>query len=272
MKNMIQDFKNYCHRQKTLFLSDAKNNMVHCMGILLMMIVSYQYAGLLIIPIVYLLYVKKYRFQQFGLTQTEPINLLYAALFSLFMFLGSQSGWSNTSYRLMSTNQSLLEMLGHTLGIAILEELFFRGYIGNLCKDKVSKIGCICILTVVYGLYMRTAIDLFLGLCLAIIYVTSQSIYPSIFASFVLRCLFYLQLQYPAAFKGLTQLFALSGNIQQVALSLITLGLLSIAIGFACKCKATPLIEEAREEHQESTYPVYKPTHHKRVYKRKFIH
>ena len=267
MKSIMTEIKEILIKWKDLYMSDVKNNSIHLAMILLVMLFSYRYGYILILMIAGLIHYYHYRFKEFSLNQSQPKNLIFALLFALFIFLGSQKVLINGNYLLLPSGNSFIGILVYTLGFAVMEELFFRGYLAHILNGKTNKAGLILIVTVVYGLYMQSMIGLVLGLGLMLLYVYSDSIYPGIFASFALRCFLYLEQSNPQLFEPLAQFFVQGGEIQTFALQLIVLGFLSIAIGLCLKCK--PM--ENKEKDPSIVYPVAKPTHHKRIYKRKFV-
>lgn len=266
MKKILNEIKNKFIEWKNIFMQEAKKNSIQLGMILLMLILSYQFGYLLILPLALLIFYFHYKKDDFLLTLSPKLNLLYAFLFSLFIFLASQYVINDGNYLLMPKQDTLGEILIMTLGIALLEEMFFRGYLFNLLKKYMSPTMFIIILSLIYGLYMQSVAGLILGIGLTLMTYYTHSIYPSLFANFMIRILFVTQMFHKTYFQLLNSLYSLNSKMQSLGLLCITLGCLFIAFSFVKKCTYYKV------EEKENIYPVYKPTHHKRVYKRKFIH
>lgn len=226
---------------------EIKNSLIenkdHCFTFLMVyvfgMLVGIQ-SGYFLLPVLLTVgFFYKLGKLDFYLNETKKRNLFYGIVIAFLMMGIAQMSVARTDHFFIALPSSfgVIECVFFGLVFALFEELFFRGLLLKQLSNKVHPYTALIISTVVFGIYTRSVMGLVMGIALGLLTLKADSLYPSIFANFLLRVLLIYEAFNLDQFAKVLHRFDASGFVYDWGNGLIVLGLCLWCVGIAMKAK-----------------------------------
>lgn len=224
-----------------LLKKDPRKTAVYAGCVIFLCFLPVSFSYLAIIAGAVLIAVFQFKAQDFYFKKSPARNLGYAFLAALFLFLFAQV-WlilKSEMIFIIPKVDSLTNILIYSLLLAVVEEMLYRGFMMRLNPGFKHESIWIVIIALIMMLHTRSLSGLCVGIVLATLAIKSDSIYPAIFTSFVVRILITYEYHHIEQFSWLLKYLSARSLIQQIGLILLGFGLFALAMSFACKCIKT---------------------------------